>query len=300
MMRLCTVAILGAPVGLMLSVAAPAARAQQGRDDATFTWSKTLAAGASLTIRNGNGPIDVHESSSDRVEVRAAKVVRGGGSLRDVAFDVRESDDGVTICTLYGSQTSCRDQSSGNRNIHVRVEYTVLIPRTLRLTVATGNGAVTIDRAGADVSASTGNGRITIGSTTGRVQASTGNGEVQIEDANGPVRVSTGNGRVSVVTASGGVSASTGDGDIDVRIKSLPADADDMAFTSGAGSVRITLPADYNGRIDAMSGAGSLRSDFDISIVGRLDAHHVRGTIGKGGALLRITTGAGQIALLKE
>jgi len=112
------------------------------------------------------------------------------------------------------------------------------------------------------------------------------------------VKVSTGNGRVTVNTAQGPVAASTGSGDIVVRMKTVSSDAD-MSFSSGSGAIRLTLPADYNGRIDATSGSGSLRSDFEISIVGRLDSHHVRGTIGKGGSLIRLSTGSGQIELRK-
>ena len=283
----------------LIIIAAAPLGAQQGRNDSTFTWTKTLPAGTLLTIRNGNGPITVREApgGSDRVEVRAVKLRRSRGSLQDVSFDVRESAEGVEICTLYDDQTSCRDRG-GSHNVHVTVAYTVLVPHTLRLKIATGNGEIGIERAGADVSAATGNGRVTIGATEGQVQVATGNGDVQVEGANGPVSVSTGNGRVYVATARGAVSATTGNGDIDIRIKSLPVERD-MHFSSGSGSIRVMLPADYNGRIDATSGNGNLSSDFEISIVGRLDAHHVRGTIGRGGALIRLSTGSGTIELRK-
>jgi DUF4097 and DUF4098 domain-containing protein YvlB len=288
-----------AAAGIALIISSPAL-AQQGRDDATFTWSKQLGANARLTIRNGDGPIMVRESPNDRVEVRATKITRGRGTIRDVSFDVHESNGDAEICTLYDQQQSCNDRNRGSRNGNrVRVEYTVLVPRSLRVNFATGNGDVSVDRAGADVSATTGNGKVTIGQTTGRVDATSGNGDVRIESANGPVTVTTGNGRIDVTTAQGAVNANTGNGDIDVRMKSLPPDAG-MTFNSGSGAIRVSLPADFNGRIDASSGNGTLRSDFDISIVGRLDAQHVRGTIGKGGPLLRLNTGNGQIELRKN
>jgi DUF4097 and DUF4098 domain-containing protein YvlB len=294
-----TLATAGIAAGIAAFLAVSPASAQQGRDQTTFTWSKALAAGSRVTIRNADGSIRVSEATGDRVEVRATKIARSRGSITDVAFDVNESGGDVEICTLYGDQSSCRERNRGTRNNRVRVEYVVAVPRSMRVNIATGNGDVSIARAGDEVSASTGNGRVEIGETSGRVQASTGNGDLTIRGANGPVKASTGNGRVSVVTARGGVSATTGNGDVDVRMKTLVSDAD-MTFTSGSGSLRISLPADFNGRIDATTGSGSLRSDFEISVMGRLDAHHVRGTIGKGGALLRLTTGSGQIELLKN
>ena len=282
-------------------VAALPLGAQQGRDESTFSWSKSLPANTMLTILNGNGPITVREAAagSDRVEVRATKIPRARSSIQDVAFDVAETASGVEICTLYGRQTSCRDRGGWNNRIDVRVEFTVSVPRSLRLKISTGNGEVSIERAGADVSASTGNGRVTVGQTEGRVNVSTGNGDVQVDGANGPVSVSTGNGRVSIATAKGAVDATTGSGDIDVRIKALPVDGD-MRFNSGSGSIRVMLPANYNGRIDAMTGNGSLSSDFEISIIGRLESHHIRGTIGSGGPLMRLSTGNGTIELRKN
>ncbi len=280
-----------------LAFVSHAASAQQGRDESTFTWSKEMASGTTLTITNGDGPISVREAAGDLVVVRAVKVPRSRGTIRDVAFDVRESGRNVEICTLYDQQTSCRDRN-GSHDTRVRVEYTVSIPRSLRVRAMTGNGEITVERAGADVTAATGNGSIHIGETAGRVNVSTGNGDIQVEGANGPVSASTGTGRISVTTARGAVSANTGTGDIDVRMKNGPIEGD-MRFISGSGSIHVTLPADFNGRVDATSGSGTLRSEFEISVVGRLNAQHVRGTIGRGGPLLRMSTGSGTIELKK-
>lgn len=279
---------------------AQGALAQQGRDDATWTWSKQLDAGSRLTIINPDGPISVHEATGTTVQVRATKTPRRGSSIRDVAFDVQETASGVQICTVYGDRRSCReDRNNGNGDIHVRVAYDIAIPRSLRLNATTGNGDVTIERAGAEVHAITGNGRVSVGETSGRVDVTTGNGDVTIENANGPVTANSGNGRIVVNTSAGPVNANTGNGDIDVRMKSLVA-PDGMSFTSGSGSISVTLPDAFNGRIDAMTGSGSLRSDFEISIIGRMDPQHIRGTIGKGGPLLRFVTGSGSIELRKN
>lgn len=273
-----------------------------GREESEFRWSRRLDAGGTLVIRSGDGPILIRESTNNQVEVSAVKRVRGRSRASDVGFDIIENGNQIEICTLFGRRESCRDRDRGNNNwnenIRVSVEFTISVPRGVRLQAATGNGRVDIDRGGADVSVTTGNGSISIGETTGRVDASTGHGDVQVDGANGPVNVSTGNGRIFVLTARGAVGASTGNGDIDVRIKSGPIERD-MKFNTGSGSIRLTLPQDFNGSVDATSGTGSLRTDFEISLIGRLDAHHVRGTIGRGGPLIRLVTGSGTIELRK-
>jgi hypothetical protein len=295
-------AFAAAGFAALFTISSSIAHAQgAGREETEFKWSRRLEAGATLVIRSGDGPIAVHESSSDRVEITAVKRVRGRSRTNDVGFDIVENGNQVEICTLYGRQESCRDRDRGNswsENIRVSVEFTVNLPRGARLRAATGNGRIDIDRGSSDVSATTGNGAISIGETSGRVDATTGNGDVQVDGANGPVSVTTGNGRVFVLTARGAVDATTGNGDIDVRIKSGPIERD-MKFSTGSGSIRIGLPQDFNGNVDATSGTGSLRTDFDIAVIGRLDAHHVRGTIGRGGPQIRLITGSGTIELRK-
>jgi hypothetical protein len=273
--------------------------AQAKQDDASFIWSKALPAGSTVSIKNADGSIEVRESPNDRVEVRAVKMATNRrGSVRDVTFDVREVGNETTICPVYDGVSFCEERRRSIRNIDVRVVFTVLIPRSMRLSLATGNGAIAIDRAGADVTASTGNGRVNVGETSGRVEVSTGNGDVQVEGARGRVNVSTGNGRVFVATSTGPVNVTTGNGDVTVRVRALQPDAP-MSITTGSGAIRVTLPADYNGQLDASTGNGSLRSEFEIQLVGRIDPRHVRGTIGRGGPVLRLHTGNGSVELRK-
>ena len=236
--------------------------AQRGRGESGFEWTKRMAAGSTITIRNGDGFIHVGESSSDLVEVRATKT-RLRAAQNDVAFDVDESRADVMICTLYDRQRSCGERSRSSRNTSLRVEYTVLVPRDIRVNVSTGRGEISVERVGSAVTAS------------------------------------TGIGRVFVTTERGPVNVSTGSGDVDVRIQSSPADAGITAIT-GTGLIRVAVPPDFNGEVDARSENGTFRTDFEITILGRIDAHQIRGTIGRGGARIRLQTGNGRIELRKS
>ncbi len=112
------------------------------------------------------------------------------------------------------------------------------------------------------------------------------------------VRVSTGNGDVSVNTSEGPVEASSGNGDLDITMSALRAGSD-MRFSTGSGLVRLTLPAGYNGELDATTGHGEITTDFDLKLRGRVDPRRIRATIGSGGALLRLSTGTGRLELHK-
>jgi hypothetical protein len=275
-----------------------------GRDESVYTWRGSVPSGASFVVKNFNGPIDVRPSSGSTVELRAEKMVRGG-SVRDVGFVVSTARNGdVTICstTDVDDADSCdghrRNRDDNRWGREQRVTMTVLVPRSVRLRVGTGNGAVSVENAGSEVEAATGNGRVRVSGTEGKVHVSTGNGAVEVRGAKAQVRVSTGNGDVDVTTAEGPVEVSSGNGDIDVRMSALRA-RDDMEFSTGSGSVRLTLPANFNGEIDASTGNGTINSDFDLKVKGRLDPRHVRATIGDGGPMLRMSTGNGRFDIRK-
>src|SRR4051812_15610904 len=273
-----------------------------GRSETVYTWRGTIPAGGQFTVRNFNGPIDVRPSSGNTVELRAEKRPKGGADITDVGFEVRKSSNGdVSICSTQ-NEDSCDGDRHGDDDDgwhrQTSVAMTVLIPRGVRLKLATGNGAVSVERAGSDVQASTGNGRVSILETEGAVNVSTGNGDVTVRNAKAMVHVSTGNGDVDVVTVEGPVEVSSGNGDIDVRMSALRA-KEDMAFHTGSGDVKLTLPSSYNGELDASTGNGTIRSDFDLKIKGQLSPRHVRATIGSGGPMLRMTTGNGEFEIRK-
>lgn len=298
-------ALRSAVVTLLLLPTLAGAQTLTGRSESVYTWRGTLPAGALFTIRNHNGPIDVRPSAGNTAELRAEKRARNGGRIEDVAFDVAVGSTGdVTVCTVVRENNPCGDDNRrwSNRDDDdrgsVSVAMTVLVPRGGRLKVATGNGAVTVENVGGEVQATTGNGRVRVEGTDGAVRVTTGNGDVVVRDARAAVRATTGNGRVSVTTAGGPVEARSGNGDIDVQMGAVRS-GEDMAFSTGSGAVRVTLPASYSGELDASTGNGELRSDFDLRVRGRLTPRRIRATIGEGGPTLRLSTGNGQLELRK-
>jgi hypothetical protein len=284
---------------LLVLVASSSAAAQR---DTAFTWSKRLADGGRLTIKNLNGPIDVRAATGDRVEVRATIRVESRGNASDVTFDVRErSTDDIEICTVYRGKSDCEPNRGWNEDVRVSVRYIVELPKTMRLRAYTGNGDVSVTQTVAEVEAATGNGDVIIRESMGRVGASTGNGDVTITSARGAVKVSSGNGRIIATTSRGPVDASTGNGDIDVKIGSLPPDQGSMTFTTGSGTVRVSLPADFNGELDANTGNGTINTDFELRVQGRLTTSRLRGLIGNGnGPVIKLRSGNGRLEVRKS
>ena len=287
------------------AVAAPLAAQQlQGREGTRFTWSERVATGQWLRIYNSNGRIQVTEGSGDVAEVIGEKDLRRGRP-EDIGFEVRRTNDGVTICAIINDATECDDdgirQQRGRWNDDSngkRVHFTVRVPKGVHVAAGSGNGDVSVV-ASAEVRASSGNGDVRV-SAGGPAHASSGNGEVRVDRAAGPVRASSGNGRVFVATTRGPVNASSGNGDIDVTMDAIADVADDMELSSGNGTITVTVPADFAGELDASTASGRFYSDFPITIRGRMDPHRVRATIGRGGRRLSMRSGNGDVELKKK
>lgn len=285
---------------LVIAALAPAlAGAQERAADDLFTWSGRIASGGSLSIRHYNGPIDVRESTGDRVEFRAERRSRRS---TEMSFEVENTADGVRICGVWRGRNAC--DSGRNRGWDwdegpPSSRLTVALPKGVRLQANTGNGDVTVEKASNDVEVRSGNGDVRISLTAGRVDVATGNGELEIDGATGPVTATTGNGRVYVLTSTGPVTARSGNGEIDVRMKTLTGNSD-MTFSTGNGAITVTLPGTFAGEIDASTGHGDFSSDFEIRVLGRLNPRHIRGTIGENGTRrIRMTTGNGRLELRK-
>jgi len=286
-------------------LASPVAAQQlQGREGTRFTWSERIPAGQWLRVYGNNGRITVSEAAGDAAEVVGEKDLRRGRP-EDIAFEVRRTSDGVTICAIIDDDTDCDDDGMrhhgrwDNESNGRRVHFTVRVPKGVKLAVGSGNGDVAVTGATADVRASSGNGKVRV-SAGGPVSASSGNGDVRVERAGGPVSASSGNGAVFVATSRGPVNASSGNGDVEVSMETISDVPDDMELSSGNGTITVTVPADFAGELDATTGSGKFYSDFPLTLTGRIDPRRVRATIGKGGRRIRMSSGNGDVELKKK
>lgn len=283
---------------LLIALAVPAVAVAQERDR-DFNFSDRIAAGAWLRVHSTHGDIRVTRASGDRVEVVGRKSGDDAADLRITA--VRNGDD-VTICAVFeGAQCDAEGIRSSRRWSHDgegSVDFEVRLPRGVKIRAATGNGEVAVSGATAEVQATSGNGAVSVASSGGPVRASSGNGDIDVSEAGGEVTARSGNGDIRVTTTAGPVTASTGNGSIDARMSSLTG-TEDMAFRTGNGDVSVTLPANFEGEIEARLPNGRLESDFPLRVEGRLDPRRLRATIGGGGRRITITSGSGGAEIRK-
>lgn len=258
--------------GAALATFAPVAGAQER--DASFKWTSGIEAGRTVYVRNLNGAVRVESGAGATAEVRAEKKWRKGDP-KDVTITAEKTAKGdILVCAVWGDRnTRCdedgyRAQGDGSwwkshRDNDVSVEFTIILPKGVKIDASTVNGG--LDIAGA----------------TAAVLAKTVNGGIEASSLGGPVRASTVNGGIRVRAGS------MGDGPVE--------------YSTVNGGVTLELPEGLNVDLDMSTVNGSVSSDdFPITVQGRLDRRHIRGKIGTGGPTLKISTVNGSIRLKRN
>ena len=283
---------------------APFGAFAQNSSEPVQVFSGEVAPGAWLRIRDLSGRIEVREAPGRTATVTAVKRMDDDVE-RDVRFTTVRDGANVTVCAIWPRTVSCDaegyDYNSDNWGRERRtgkVDFTVMLPKGVRLVAATGNGSVMVRDAGAEVNASSGNGEVSVLGANGRVKASSGNGDVEVDHARGDVRASSGNGTIRVTTSTGPVSASTGNGSIRVDMAAL-SNPSDMEFSTGNGSITVRFPANLSADIEANVPWRNLETDFPMQLQSRFSGRRIEGKIGNGGPRIRFSTGNGRVSIEK-
>lgn len=234
-----------------------------------FQWTGRLAAGRTLEVRGVIGDIRAVPADGDRIEVRAVKHARRSDPDA-VRIDVVEHDDGVTICAVYPERRRdrpnvCAPGNDGRLNARdndVNVDFTLRVPRDVRLVARTVNGEIEAEGLGGDVVAASVNGDVSV-STAGLAEARTVNGSIH---------------------------ASLGRADWSTPLE----------FETVNGGITLELPADVDADVRAGTVNGSISSDFPLRVQGRFNNRQLRGMIGSGGRALSLGTVNGSIRIRRS
>ncbi len=251
---------------LILSAALPALAAAQNPD---FRWTGTVAAGKRIEIHGVNGSISAEPASGNTVEVTATKRAKDDDPA-EVKIEVVEGTDGVVVCAVYPTPRRSRHENSCGwgddyqMNVNdndVVVNFTVKVPRGVRLDANSVNGDL---------------------------QASGLTADAQMHTVNGSIDVTT-SGVVEAETVNGRINATIGRSDW----------TGNLEFKTVNGGITITAPAALSADLDASSVNGGIDSDFPITVNGRMDRRSIRGKIGEGGRGLELETVNGGIKIKK-
>lgn len=232
-------------------------------------WRGRVAPGQAVEVKGVNGSVVAHAGSGQQVEVRASRSGRKSDPA-SVEIKVVEHAGGVTICALYptpaeGRPNECQPGEAGRMNVRdndVKVDFTVALPKGVRLLARTVNGAVKAAGLESDVEARTVNGGIEI-ETSGHAAAETVNGSIQASFGRAEWQ-----GAIALKTVNGGID--------------------------------VALPGDASATVEAKTVNGGIETDFDLPVKGQHGSRRLSGTLGSGGRSLDLDTVNGAIRLRRR
>lgn len=200
-----------------------------------FVWRGTAGPGATLTVRNFAGDIEVQPSADDSVRVNAALEWRGSETVpNDVRFSATTgaTPGDVLICGVWGDGRCTPDDYTANvkgrRGLDAKAHFTIQVPAGMRIVAQDLSGDVTVAAAA-------------------------------------PVRANTLTGDVRVVTAVGPVHGETLNGDVDIRMTSLGAGTDSIVGKTLNGDVFIYLRDLHDLDVDLGVMNGGVASTFPLT-----------------------------------
>ena len=241
-------------------------------------WTLDGAGVSLIKAQTDNGSILLRGSDQDQVTVHAWKKVRAPSEAaaeefaQQVQVHVERNENEIHIY---------KEHPRPPIGTSVAVRYEISSPRAVDANLRTANGSIKVHEIDGAVEAVSSNGAIELQGGAGNVNLRTSNGAVQLQDATGHIHVETSNGRIaaSVGQLEEGIFTTT-NGSIDVKIREGHAPV--TAKTTN-GTIRLTLPADFSGQLDARTSHGRVHSELPVSGVEGARKNRLVGQIGEGG-----------------
>jgi len=131
--------------------------------------------------------------------------------------------------------------------------------------------------------------------TRSSVNLETVNGGVSISDVNGNLEFKTTNGGLHLQRVGGYVHGRTTNGGVSIELAGDHWDGQGLEVTTQNGGVSLKVPQNYSAQFDASTQNGKIRAGTGLSTTE--DKTHVTTSLGRGGALLKVTTINGGVSV---
>lgn len=244
-----------------------------------------------LSITNQSGTVDIKPSSGRQLWISATT----------------NSNDAAVECNQVGGRISAVTRFSKNPSSdEVRVDYEVLVPQEINLSIRNSSGAIRLDGVRGD---------LTLRGDAAAVEVSNiGDSHLHVQTVNGPVTFTNINGGHIEVLSTGGkvsmtnvsapkVTASTTSGDI--SYDGVFGHAGEYVFSNHSGAIDVTLPASASVDIDARSVRGSVQNGFPLqqkTLSGNnlVPSHAFAGTSNSGSSSVELRSFSGTIRVKKR
>jgi DUF4097 and DUF4098 domain-containing protein YvlB len=296
-------------------------RDRRGAAVERLTHTVDIGTAGELEISNVSGDIRITSGNGSEAKIQVTKRARRGPDaerqLGLVKVDIQQTGQRAEVRTVY---------PRGERNIHVSVDFDVVVPSGTRVSAKSVSGNLEVKHVKGGVRAETVSGHVSIHSvgrlmlaksvsgdvnilsttTEGELSAASISGNLRARGLNAPsLDLSTVSGNVfleDVTSSRGNIRSVSGN----LEYHGVLAEQGRYQLQSHSGDIKLAVGGTIGFQLDANSFSGSIHSDLPIVLRSAEEADRrssrrptraVRGTFGDGGALLEITTFSGNITI---
>ncbi len=242
----------------------------------TVQLSAPLSPGSSFATQTHNGSITI--TGADVTDCNLTATITARATTEE---DAKKLAERTTIkLEPFGDKLTAKiDKPTFLMNQSVSVSLDVTLPNRTDLELTTHNGSIIITN------------------ITGRLNGTTHNGKVTAEQISGTVELRTHNGSVICREVSGDTQLKTHNGNVKLYYSEAAPSLCNISLITYNGSIDLTTPSNFSGKVDASTHNGSIRTDLPITVVGKVSKSKLTGTIGAGRGKLHLETHNGSIRI---
>ena len=263
-------------------------------------------------LENISGDITVSNWDKNEIEITAIKRGRRERDLDDATIHIRQIDGNIRIITRHDREFSLFRSGS------VSVYYQITVPAKASVRVKSISGDVEVRKIGGFLNVETVSGEIRVRVAENDVRCKSISGDIDLEYIHGDAELESVSGEISIQEIEGSVEAGTVSGDIELEAFSY-AEEIEVSSTSGdielrgefspggiyrldsfRGDTKVEIPSGSGFEFSAKTFSGSIECDFELKMSGRFNPKEVRGTVGKGGGSLTVSSFSGDIRIMKR
>lgn len=256
------------------------------------TLQLALPAGSVLRLDNANGATQiVGEDRSDirlvaRKEARAESEESAGRLAENIRLLHREDAGGALEIEV---------DVPGRWSRRCRADLKLYVPRGTDVHVSSANARICVSGLRAAVRLSSSNGPVRVSDVVGNIAIQTSNAKVHTECTCGKLVARSSNGKVELAEHRGSVDAATSNGTIRCSLVAL--NERGCVLVTSNGRIALELPEQVDGDVDIRVDNGVIRSAREFPQSARERSGRLRGTLGQGGAPIRLRASNGAISL---
>jgi len=251
-----------------------------------------LPEGGVLRLDNANGATSIIGEDRGDIYIEARKEARA--ECEEAAGRLAES-----IRLLHrrdaGGALEIEVDVPGRWSRRCRADLKLHVPRGTDVHVSSANARICVSGLRAAVRLSSSNGPVRVSNVVGDIAIQTSNAKVHTQGTCGKLIARSSNGKIELAEHRGSVDAATSNGTIRCSLAAL--NERGCVLVTSNGRIALELPGQVDGDVDIRVDNGVIRSAREFPQSARERSGRLRGTLGQGGAPIRLRASNGAISL---